>query len=263
MSSIMALQVERQLVIQSLIKQHQTVRVDELAEQLNVSANTIRRDLTILEKQGVLKRTQGGAVLDEISPTSPARQSFDLRSGKNLVAKERIGARAAQLVQTGSTIILDAGTTTQQLANNLTAFERLTIATNSLEAACSLAAYQNLTVILSGGILLGSSRSLIGLPAEQFFSQIHADQLFLATCGISLERGLTNGNLHETPIKQKMIEVAKEVILLADSAKFGRAALSAFASIDCLNKVITDENAPPEMLAQLEHRGVEVILTKE
>jgi DeoR/GlpR family transcriptional regulator of sugar metabolism len=259
----MPLQVERQLIIQNLIQEHQTVKVDELAEKLNVSPNTIRRDLTMLEKQGVLRRTQGGAILGEISPSSPPRQSFDLRSGKCLAEKERIGKWAATFIQPGSTIILDAGTTTQQVVNHITAIERLTVATNSLEIANSLIPYQNLTVILSGGILLGSSRSLIGLPAEQFFSQIHADQLFLATCGISLEKGLTNGNMYETPVKQKMIEVAREVILLADHEKFGKAALSPFASLDRVHRIITDEKAPPEMVAQLESQGIEVIIAEE
>jgi DeoR/GlpR family transcriptional regulator of sugar metabolism len=258
----MALQVERQLLIQSLIKENQTVRVDELAEKLNVSPNTIRRDLTMLEKHGVLKRTQGGAVLGEIS-LSPIRQSFDLRAGKNLAEKERIGKCAAQFVQPGSTIILDAGTTTQQLANNIHNIEHITVVTNSLEAAYSLIPYSNLTVILSGGILLDGSRSLIGLPAENFFSQIHADQLFLGTCGISIERGLTNGNMYETPVKQKMIEVVKEVILLADHEKFGKVALSPFASLDCIHKIITDEKAPAEMVAQFESQGIEIIIATE
>jgi len=259
----MALQVERQLIIQELVKQQQTVRVDDLAEKLEVSANTIRRDLTMLEKQGVLKRTQGGAVSCDISPGTPPRQSFDLRLGKHPTEKELIGRFAARIVQPGNTIILDAGTTTQQMAYHLPSFERLTIATPSLEVAYCLLPYQNLTVILSGGILQNSSRSMIGLPAEQFFSQIHADQLFLATCGISLERGLTNGNLHETPIKQKMIAVAKEVILLADSEKFGNVALSPFASIDCLHTIITDKGAPAEMIKQLKRRGINVIIAEE
>jgi DeoR/GlpR family transcriptional regulator of sugar metabolism len=259
----MPLQVERQLIIQNLIREHQTVKVDELAEKLNVSPNTIRRDLTMLEKQGVLRRTQGGAVLGEISPSYPPRQSFDLRSGKCLSEKERIGGCAATLVRPGSTIILDAGTTTQQLANNLRNLERVTVATNSLEAAYSLTSHPNITVILSGGILLGSSRSLIGLPAENFFSQIHADQLFLATCGVSLEKGLTNGNMYETPVKQKMIAVAREIILLADHEKFGKVALSPFAPLSCVHKIITDETAPEDLIAQIESQGIEVIIVKK
>lgn len=251
------------MIIQNLIREQQTVKVDDLARKLAVSPNTIRRDLTMLEKQGVLKRTQGGAVLGEISPTAPTRQSFDLRLGKHPVEKERIGKCAAQFIQPGSTIILDAGTTTQQLAGALMTVDRLTIATNSVEIAYSLIPYQNLTVILSGGILLGSSRSLIGLPAEQFFAQIHADQLFLATRGISFEKGLTNGNLHEMPIKQKMIEVAKEVILLADHEKFGRVALTSFAPLNSVQKIITDQKAPAEMLARLQAQGIDVVIAED
>ena len=256
----MPLQVERQLLIQSLIKEKQTVKVDELAKKLKVSSNTIRRDLTMLEKQGVLKRTQGGAILSEVQ--SSMRQSFDLRSGKLLTEKEMIGKCAATLVKPGSTIILDAGTTTQQLASNLYNIEPLTVATNSLEVGYSLMSLPNVTVILSGGIVLSSSRSLTGLPAETFFSQIHADQLFLATCGVSLEKGLTNRNMHEIPIKQKMIEVAKEVILLADHEKFGEVALCPFAPLTCVHKIVTDENAPQDMISQIESRGIEVIVAK-
>lgn len=257
----MPLQIERQLLIQALIKEYQTVKVDELARRLNVSSNTIRRDLSLLEKQGVLKRTQGGAMAQDLQPAT--RQSFDLRSRTNVLEKEIIGKCAAKLVKSGSTIILDAGTTTQQLANNLRHLENLTIATNSLEIAYSLMTNPNITVILSGGIVIGASRSLTGLPAENFFTHIHADQIFLATCGISLERGLTNRNMHEIPVKQKMIEVAREVILLADHDKFDKVALSSFAPLSCVHKIVTDAKAPKHMIAELESLGIQVVIAYE
>ena len=257
----MPLQVERQLMIQAVLQEHQTVRVEELAARLQVSPNTIRRDLTLLEKQGVLKRTQGGAIRQEIQQHL-ARPPFDSRSLNNLAEKERIGKYAATLVKPGSTIILDAGTTTQQLANYLPTSAHVTVATNSLEAAYTLMLQPGITVILSGGILLGRTRSLIGLPAENFFAQIHAEQLFLAASGISLENGLTNGNMYETPVKQKMIAVAKEVILLADHEKFGKVSLSPFAPLRCVHKIITDADLPPAMLAQLTAAGIEVLLAK-
>lgn len=257
----MSLQIERQLLIQALIKEYQTVKVEELARRLDVSHNTIRRDLSALEKQGVLKRTQGGAIVQDLQPAT--RQSFALRSRTNVLEKEIIGKCAARLVKSGSTIILDAGTTTQQLADNLRHLENLTIATNSLEIAYSLMTNQNITVILSGGIVIGASRSLTGLPAENFFTQIHADQIFLATCGISLERGLSNRNMHEIPVKQKMIEVAREVILLADHDKFDKVALSSFAPLSCVHKIVTDEKAPKDMVAQLENLGIQVIIAPE
>lgn len=257
----MSLQIERQLQIQELISKQQTVKVEDLAQKLQVSPNTIRRDLSTLERQGVLKRTQGGAMLPEIQPT--VRQSFDLRSRTNPTEKEIIGHYATTFIRSGSTIIIDAGTTTQQLANYLCNFENVTVASNSLEVGYTLMNCPHITVILSGGIVLGNSRVLTGLPAEKFFSQIHADQLFLGTCGISLENGLTNRNMHEIPVKQKMIEVAKEVILLVDHAKFGKSALSSFASLKQIHKIITDEKAPQDMIAQIEAQGTEVIIAKD
>lgn len=258
----MSLQIERQLRIQELIKAQQTVKVDELAIKLDVSPNTIRRDLTSLERQGVLKRTQGGAVVPEIQ-TPSARQSFDLRSGELSPEKERIGRYAATLVQPGSTIILDAGTSTQHLAENLLHMQNLTVATNSMEVGYTLMSCSTITVIMSGGILLGNSRALTGLPAEKFFSQIHADQLFLGTCGISLNNGLSNRNMHEISVKQKMIDVAREVILLADHTKFGRSALSPFADLSQIDKIITDADPPKEMMDALVKKRIEVLIATE
>lgn len=257
----MSLQIERQLRIRELIKVQQTVKVDELSEQLDVSPNTIRRDLTNLERQGVLKRTQGGAMLPEIQ--APARQSFDLRSRTDLPEKKRIGQHAATLVKPGSTIILDAGTSTQQLAESLANIQNVTVATNSLEVGYTLMNFPNITVILSGGIILGNSRALTGLPAEKFFAQISADQLFLGTCGISLENGLSNRNMHEISVKQKMIKVAREVILLADHTKFGKSALSSFAQLTQVHKIVTDNKTPQKLVNAFESKGIEVIIARE
>jgi len=257
----MSLQIERQLTIQTLIKKSQTVRIDELASRLRVSPNTIRRDLAILEQQGVLKRTQGGAVLPDAQ--TPMRQPFEQRSRSYSAEKEAIGRYAATLVEPGSTIILDAGTTTQQLANHLHEIEELTVATNSLEIAYSLTSSPNITLIVSGGIFIESTRSLTGLPAEHFFSQIHAAQLFLGARGVSIEDGLTNANMYETPIKKQMIQVAKEIILLADHSKFGKVTLSPFASLSSIHKIITDWRTPQETIQEIEALGITVVVVED
>lgn len=254
----MSLQIERQLTIRTLIKKSQTVRIDELAGRLHVSPNTIRRDLAILEKQGVLKRTQGGAVLHDVQ--TPMRQPFDLRNRSYSTEKEAIGRYAATLVEAGSTIILDAGTTTQYVANHLHEIEELTVVTNSLEIAYSLTSYSNITLVVSGGIFFENSRALTGLPAENFFSQIHAAQLFLGARGVSLENGLTNANMYETPIKKQMIQVAKEIILLADHSKFGNVTLSPFAPLSSIHKIITDQHTPQEMIQEIEALGITVVV---
>lgn len=257
----MALQVERQLTILNLIKNNKTVRVDELAKVLKVSSNTIRRDLSQLEKQGVLRRIQGGAILTEID--NNFIQPFEIRETKYTAEKKAIGRKAAELVEKGDTIIIDAGTTTLQLARNLFQRQNLTILTNSLEISYELIANPNIVTILSGGIIRGSSRSLIGLPAEEFFSQIYADKLFLGTGGLTINEGLTNPNMHETPVKINMIKAAKEVIVLADSHKFGKASLSAIAPVTKVHKVVTDKKAPREILSKLEALGIEVIIADD
>ena len=184
----MSLQIERQLQIQELINKQQTVKVEELARKLNVSPNTIRRDLRRLERQGVLKRIQGGAMLPEIQAT--LRQSFDLRSRTNPTEKEIIGKYATNLVRPGSTIIIDAGTTTQQLANCLCNFENVTVASNSLEVGYTLMSCPHITVILSGGIVLGNSRVLTGLPAENFFLKFMLTNFFWEPVVFLLKMGL-------------------------------------------------------------------------
>ena len=253
----MALQVERQLTITNLIRSKNTVSVEELSKMFDVSLNTIRRDLSILETKGLLKRTQGGALLVEVNQFV---EPFHIRKSEYTDEKELIGKAAVQLVSENDTIIIDAGTTTLELAKNLNGFQRLTVLTNSLEVANELIYNSNISVILSGGVLRQSSRSLFGLPTEQFFSQFHADKLFLSVGGISIADGLTNPNINETAVKRKMIEAAKEIIVLVDYHKFDRVSLSPITSLNSVHKIVTDTKIPRATLQELEKLGIEVVI---
>lgn len=252
----MSLQVERQLTIMSILRNKQTVSVNELSKILKVAPNTIRRDLDQLDKEGVLKRIQGGAVLNEINKFV---QPFEQRQGENTEEKIRIGRLAASLVENNDTIIIDSGTTTLEMARNLNHLEKLTILTNSIEIP-HVISNQNFVIILSGGILRETSKSLIGLPAEQFFAQFNADKVFIGTGGISIENGLTNPNIQETPVKRRMIDAVKEVIVLAHSQKFGKASLSPFCSIKNVDKIVTDANIEDEIRKEYKKLGVEILL---
>lgn len=253
----MALQVERQLTITDLIMNKNTVTVEELSKMFNVSLNTIRRDLSELENRGILKRTQGGAILTELNQYV---RPHNIRKTEYCKEKELIGRAAAKIIEDNSTIILDTGTTTQQVLPNLGQFQKLTVLTNSLVVSNGLLSYPNIATILSGGILWHSSQALIGLPAEQFFSQFHADKAFLAVGGISVESGLTNPNIYETAVKRKMIEAAKEVIVLVDHHKFGQVSLSPIISITAVHKIITDSETPKDILKKFEKIGIEIII---
>ncbi|MFI5368164.1 MAG: DeoR/GlpR family DNA-binding transcription regulator [Spirochaetia bacterium] len=252
------LQVQRYLFIESLLKQQNTVLIRELSSSLHVSTNTVRRDLASLEKQGVLKRIHGGAVYVNNNQSMP----YEARSRAGLTEKEKIGRYAASLVQDASTVIIDAGTTTKQLALYLKDIGDLTVLTNSLEIAEILGRNPNITVIVSGGILQMSSRHLIGMPAEQFFSKIRVDQLFTSANAISIDEGLLSSNLHIVPIKRKMMEAAKETIIIADSSKFHQTGIGQIAPLTAAQKIITDSGIPAETAARIRAMGIEVIIAE-
>lgn len=253
-------QSERWILITDIIRNEKSVRVEDLAFRLNVSENTIRRDLNMLARKGMLQRTKGGAItnLDGIS-----EKSFNERKGKNRDGKELIAERAASFIQMGDTIILDGGSTALLLAEKIIEKEHITVLTNSLDVAYILSDAQGITLALSGGILSSDSRTMTGSPAEQFFTRINADRLFLAVTGISAKGGLSDQNMFETPVKKKMIERADQVIVLADKSKFGRDAFSPIGDLSLADIIITDHMPENLSINTLKEKGIELIVCKK
>ena len=243
-----------------IVRSEKTVRVENLAERLNVSGNTIRRDLNALSKKGMLQRTKGGAVniVDELS-----ENTLDIRRDKNRDSKILIACKAAALVQRGDTIILDGGTTSIKLAENLREKDHITVLTNSLDVANILSGNNGITLVLSGGIFNTDSRTMTGIPAEKFFSEVNANKLFLAVTGLSPEQGLSDQNMYETPIKKKMIETASEIIVLADSSKFRKIAFSPIGPLNIVHKIITDKAPEKETVRKIINSGVQLITCTE
>jgi DeoR/GlpR family transcriptional regulator of sugar metabolism len=220
------------------IQQNRSGRIDKLAALLDVSEATIRRDLFLLETDGLVKRSHGGAVLPEAST------SFEhLYQEKSLLyseEKQLIGKEAAALVSDGETLILDSGSTVLTLAQCLTRCKNLTIITHDLYIA-GLAYDPSTTVIVTGGIVRGGFNVLIGSIAENFIRQVKVNKTFLGADAVDLDQGVTNATFNEVPIKQLSVAAASQVILLADHTKFGKTALVKVCAIDRLNQVITDE----------------------
>lgn len=241
----------------ALLKTRESIKVDELGKILQVSENTVRRDLAHLEQKGLLSRLQGGATLADSQKHAPSVQNRAVLfpDEKRCIARE-----AAKLIQPDSSIIIDAGTTTLALCAHLKGLSNLTVITNSLSACNALAHTSAVSLIVSGGILLEPTNSFVGKPAEVFFSSLHADILFLGAKGVSERSGLSNENFYETPVKQKMIAAADKIVLLADNSKFGRETLSSFAILDSIDVVVTDSRLEPQYLRLLESRGIEVII---
>src|SRR4029078_10425982 len=237
--------VSRRIKILESLKTHGQVNVSELSEILGVTGVTIRNDLAQIEKKRVLIRARGGAIkieqnfADEDYPLSDKQK-------KHLIEKREIGKRAAELIDENDTIILDSGSTTYELAKNLKKVNDLTVITNALNVATILADYNNVNVIVPGGMLKKNSFSLVGILAESGFKDYFCDKLFLGVDGFDLDFGISTPDPEEAHLNQIMIEISKEVIVVTDSSKFQRRGLVLIAPVKRINTVVTDKNILPE-----------------
>ena len=253
------LAIERQRFIQQVLEQEGAVRTAELKQMLQVSAVTIRADLRELESAGICQMIWGGAVyIKPIVENDPL--SIAARSKLNSDAKSRIGLRGAQLLEVGQTVILDAGTTTVELARSLSHdLDYLRIVTPALNVAAVAAQFPQVELVVTGGILRNLTHSLIGPQTIQCLSAFNADWAFIASGGYSVEHGVTTGNILEVEVKQTMIEHAARVVLLSDSSKCGTTLSLTVAPITDIDILITDTSLPDKDMNRFIEQGVEVI----
>lgn len=248
---------ERRQRILALLREQSGVKVTELAPLLDVSEGTIRNDLTALEEAGQLRRVRGGAVpKDNHNPLSP---NLPDRARVNAPAKQRIARWAADMVQDGDSILLDASTTVFHMVPFLQDHQNLTIFTNGLETARALAKNPANTTILLGGVLRQDGISVTGHLGEKILKDLHINTAFVSCSGFSVEAGLTQFNLQEAQLKSHMIECAKQVVALIDSSKFGQASLTPFATVEQLSHIVTDSQTSPAYIEQL--RQTEISFT--
>lgn len=248
---------ERQRTILDILDAQNSITVSELVARFGVSEMTIRRDLSALERRGLLRRVHGGAISARGRAYEPP---YLTRSDQQSIAKQRIGKVAADFVHDGDSLILDVGTTTLEVARQLVYKQNLTIITPSFWIAALLADHAGIRLILSGGILRPGELSMVGHLAERVFQEFYVDKLFLGAGAVDVEAGLTEYNLEDTLVKKAMLKSAKEVILVADATKFHRVAFTSIAPLKAVHRIVTDSSLDPETVARLEEQGIEVIL---
>ena len=251
------LSLERQAKILELLAEHGKVEVPDLSRRLKTSEVTIRKDLKELGGRGLLRRARGGAVRAEVVTADP---SLRIKAALQAEEKRRIGEAAAALVADGESIILDSGTTTQQVARHLKKRRGLKVITNALNVATELIGADEVEVILLGGLLRQNSASLVGQFAEEMLSHFSVDKLFLAVDAVDLEFGLSTPNLDESRVNQTMVSVARVTILVADSSKFGRRSLSRIVPITEVDRIVTDGGLPETTRDGLRELGIELTL---
>ena len=251
------LSVERQQAIIDLVDKNDFIQVVDLVKLFDVSEMTVRRDLDILERKGLLRRVHGGAVSSHGRSYEPP---FLLRSTSHVEEKERIGKAAADLIKKGDSVMLDVGTTTLEIARNLHAHPNLTIITPCFHIAAVLAEHPGIRLILTGGILRRSELSLVGHLAERTIREFYVDKLFVAAGGVDIDAGFTEFNLEDTLVKQAMLRQAKDITVVVDSSKFGQVAFTAIASLKAANRIITDGGLEPNMADRIREMGIDLVL---
>ena len=246
----------RQSAILGTLRSRGQLRAVRMAEELGVTHETIRKDLLTLEAHGLLRRVHGGAVpVESLSyePAIGARTSM-------VEEKQRIAAAATEFLPPSGAILLDSGTTTQALANNLPAGSSLVAITNALPIAFALMAHPQLTVHLLGGRIRSATMATVDSWALRNLTEVQADVAFVGTNAFSLEHGLSTPDSAEAAIKGAMANAARLTVLLADHTKFGRDAVFRYADLDVIDVLVTDDGMRASDAQALDSEaGIEVV----
>jgi DeoR family transcriptional regulator of aga operon len=248
--------ISRHEAIRTALEVYGRVSTSEMSARLGVSTVTIREDLKYLEQQTVLTRTRGGAIPRRGSGTE---LSLEMTTWANRSEKLAIGAHAASLVESGTTVIIDVGSTTTEMAKALSPeLNGVTVITNGLNIALILESMPGITVIVTGGTLRPLQHSLVAPMGTVLLEKLRADLAFLGCNGVDPERGFTNSNIAEAEIKQAMVEATNRAVFLADHTKIGDVAAAFVADIERADLFVTDTGADQEVLTALQGAGLNI-----
>lgn len=236
--------------------------IRELSERYRVSEMTIRRDLEQLASRGLVSRTHGGAV-ESVSESNRTEEQFYAKQRVNEELKLIIAGTAVEAyVRNGDVIIIGGGTTVAAMGNRLASIPNLTVVTNSLVTAVELAGslHSTSTVISIGGVVRAVSYTAVGPVVDRFFTEFHANTLFLSSAGYVSGLGFMDPSMAETEAKSAMMRAADRLIMLVDSGKFGRKSLMTSVPLEKVDAIVTDDNAPDDALNEFRSRGIEVCI---
>ncbi|WP_226667838.1 DeoR/GlpR family DNA-binding transcription regulator [Metabacillus litoralis] len=252
------LAVQRHERILEQLDKNKIIKVSELSRHLDVTEKTIRGDLEILEKRGLLKRIHGGAVLAE---DEGRMLPIAERQLGHVDVKDAIAKKAVELIKPNDTILMDGGSTTISIAKLLGDIP-ITVITNDLKIANVLLPKTNVRLMVLGGTRIDSSSSLMGAQATEMLAKMRVNRLFFGTTGVSIEHGLTVFNSIHADWKKQIIACADHITLLADSTKFEKVALIQFASINDVNEIVTDSNLDEAVIEKLKSSQIQLHLAE-
>jgi DeoR family fructose operon transcriptional repressor len=250
---------ERQQAMAQAITQHGRVSVADLAEEFSVTTETVRRDLSALERIGLIRRVHGGAV--PASTLAVIESGLTERDLANTAAKDLIAAAAVSLLPPpGSMVIIDAGSTTARLAALLPRDHRLTVVTHAVPVAARLAGLPQIDLFLLPGKVRPTTQAAVGADTVAALADLRADVSFVATNGLSTSHGLTTPDREEAATKRAIVAAGRRTVVLCDSSKIGVESSLRFASISDVDVLVTDSAIKPDDQKALDAAGVEVVI---
>ena len=250
------LTLERQEEILDILNKNKSATVEELASELFVSGATIRRDLRAMEKQGLIKRSHGGAMPFKSSADDSA---FAIREQENTVAKKTIANLAVKLIKNGDSVFVDSSSTTGLIIPMLNNFQYLSVTTTGLRNALLLSQTSNVKIYIAGGQVQNHSNSVIGSDTMDYISRIHADITLVSCTGVDLVSGFTDASIEQAKIKQQMRKNSSKVAMLCDSSKFNKTFLCTDFLFDDIDYLVTDKTPPIEYVEKIASTKCKII----
>jgi len=252
---------ERRSQIAQMVMETGKVHISDLVAMFDVTETSIRRDLTLLEEGKRLRRIHGGAIP---LPGSFRTDSFAEKEELHINAKERIGRVAAEMIRQGDVILLDSGTTTLQVVRNIPSplreSNRITLVTNSIPLAHEVLTWPSPNLTILGGIYLPDYQATVGPQTMAQLSELTADIVFLGTDGLTLHNGATTANILMAEVDRLMVEHSRKAVLVTDSTKIGRVGFVPVKTVETFTTLITDGDAPVDVVKAIREMGVEVVL---
>lgn len=252
---------ERRSLIAQMVQENGKVLLVDLVEKFQLTETSIRRDLTLLEANGRLKRMHGGAVS---LPGNSRTDSFSEKMQLHIKSKQHIGKVAAEMIHTGDVLLLDSGTTTlqvvRQIPPSLRSGNSITMVTNSLPIAQEVLTWPLPNLIVLGGLYMPDYQATVGPQTLNQLRELTADRVFLGVDGLTILGGATTANILMAEVDRMMVERSRQVVLVTDSSKLGRIGFVPIKPVSAIHTIITDTYAPDDIVAALRSEGVEVIL---
>lgn len=250
---------KRQEKILELLSINNVVTISELAETFNISIETIRRDLNILEKQGKIEKVYGGA---KAKDSCSGETAFEKRMVSKQSQKESIGKKCSEFVKDGDTIFIDSGSTTYHIARYLKNNKNVTIITNSI-AVVNEVIDTDCDIIIIGGKIRQNERSIVTYDHLFNFSELNIQKSFICASGITVENGISDYSMQEIVTRKKIIERSQEVFVAADSSKFGRNVTMNISTLDNIDYIITDSYLNKKIASEFKKTDTKIILAED